>query len=74
MSMLQEILRHKKEELNQKKNNLPLREIKARLKDTPPAKHFQKAIKRDTGEPIKLIAEIKRICKGYPTGSELASI
>ena len=60
MSMLQEILRHKKEELNQKKNNLPLREIKARLKDTPPAKHFQKAIKRDTGEPIKLIAEIKK--------------
>jgi indole-3-glycerol phosphate synthase len=60
MSILQEILRYKKEELKQKKNNLPLKEIKARLKDTPPPKDFQTAIKRDTGEQVKLIAEIKK--------------
>ena len=60
MSILQEILIHKKEELRLKKNSLPLKEIKARLKDTPPPKNFRTALKRDTGEPIKLVAEIKK--------------
>jgi indole-3-glycerol phosphate synthase len=60
MSILQEILIHKKEELKQKKNSLPLKEIKARLKDTPPAKNLRTALKRDTGGPIKLVAEIKK--------------
>ncbi len=60
MSILQEILIHKKEELKQKKNSLPLKELKARLKDIPPAKNLRTALKRDTGGPIKLVAEIKK--------------
>ncbi len=60
MSILQEILKHKKEELAQTKSSLPLKEVKARLKDIPPAKSFKSAIKREQNKPIKLIAEIKK--------------
>jgi indole-3-glycerol phosphate synthase len=60
MSILQEILRHKKEELKQKKTATPLKEIKARLKDISTIKHFRAAIKRAQNKPIKLIAEVKK--------------
>ncbi len=60
MSILQEILRYKKEELKQRKSADPLKEIKARLKDSATTKNFKAAIKRKQREPIKLIAEIKK--------------
>lgn len=60
MSILQEILKHKKEELKQKKNALSLKEIKVRLKDVPSTKHFKTAIKRKQTKPVKMIAEIKK--------------
>lgn len=60
MSILQEILRHKGEWLKQRKSDIPLKEIKARLKDILPTKYFKAAIKRKQKEPIKLIAEIKK--------------
>lgn len=62
MSVLEEILRHKKERLRQAKNSLPPVELKARLKDIPYliAANFKTAVKRGKGTPIKLIAEIKK--------------
>lgn len=67
MSILQEILRHKREELKQQKGRFSIAELKARIKDAPPAKNFKVSIKRGTKEPttkwsipIKLIAEIKK--------------
>jgi len=60
MSILQEILRHKKEELKQRKSAISLEEIKARLGDILPTKDFRAAIKREKNQAIKLIAEIKK--------------
>jgi len=60
MSILQEIIKNKKEELHETKSTLPLREIKAMLKDISPSKPFKSAIKREQNKPIKLIAEIKK--------------
>jgi indole-3-glycerol phosphate synthase len=60
MSILQEILKYKKEELKQRKSIISLKEIKTRLKDIPPTKDFKTAIKREKNQTIKLIAEIKR--------------
>lgn len=80
MGILQEILRHKKEELKQKKTAISLKEIKARLKDISTTKHFRAAIKRTQDKPIKLIAEVKRasplegLIKADFNLSEIASI
>lgn len=60
MSILQEIIKNKKAKLHEIKSTLPLREIKAGLKDILPVKPFKAIIKRELNKPIKLIAEIKR--------------
>lgn len=60
MSILQEILRYKREELKQRKNLTPLNELKAKLKDIETVRPFKRAIKREQNEPIKLIAELKK--------------
>jgi len=60
MSILQEILRYKKEELKQRKSAVSLKEIKARLKDISATKDFKAVIKREKNQTVKLIAEIKK--------------
>lgn len=60
MSILQEILRHKKEELKETKRLIPLHELKERIKDIEAVRPFRIAIKRKQNEPIKLIAELKK--------------
>ncbi len=60
MSVLEEILRHKKEDLKKVKSILPLGELKARIKDAPEPFSFKSAIKRGKGGRIRLIAEIKK--------------
>lgn len=55
MSILEDIVRYKKQEL--KRAGVPLRELKARVKNAPPTRPFLKAFGPDD---ISLIAEIKR--------------
>jgi indole-3-glycerol phosphate synthase len=65
MSILNDILKNKKEELQAVKTSMPLAELKARTKDVPPPKAFRAAIQREPDGPVKLIAEIK---KASPSG------
>lgn len=60
MTILQEILRHKREELKQRRSLIPLYELKVRVKDIEAARPFKTAIKRNQNGPIKLIAELKK--------------
>ncbi|KPK02277.1 MAG: hypothetical protein AMK71_02790 [Nitrospira bacterium SG8_35_4] len=59
MSILNEIVRNKKSELDSVKRTVPLSELKARLKDLDPARSFKNAIARKNG-PVRLIAELKK--------------
>lgn len=58
--ILDEILRRKRERLKESKLKAPLNDIRERIKDLPTTTGFKEAIKRGRGEPIKLIAEIKK--------------
>jgi len=60
MSVLAEILRKKRERLAEAKARRPLAELKAAVRDMPPALDFALAIKKAPGAPIRLIAELKR--------------
>ncbi len=60
MGILDEIVSKKKERLRDSKSRSPLKEIKARIGDVENPRDFKNAIKRSTGERIKLIAEIKK--------------
>lgn len=60
MSVLEEILRHKEEELKRAKGILPLPELKASVRDAAPVLSFRQAIKRRQDSGINLIAEIKK--------------
>jgi indole-3-glycerol phosphate synthase len=60
MDILTEILRHKRNEIKHKRNSLYFKEIKSRVKDLPPTKPLKTAIRRTQGQPLKLIAEIKK--------------
>lgn len=55
--ILDEIVAHKRQEVNQRKTHLPLREIQERLEKTPRPKDFRAALRM---EGISIIAEIKR--------------
>ncbi len=60
---LDEIIKHKKEELKEAKKKVPLIELRKRLNDLPPTKGFKKAFLSSTidNEPMtRIIAEIKR--------------
>jgi indole-3-glycerol phosphate synthase len=59
MSILNEIVRNKKNELDSVKRTVPLSELKARLRDMDPARSFKNAIARKNG-PVRLIAELKK--------------
>jgi indole-3-glycerol phosphate synthase len=59
--MLNEIVRSKQKEVADRKATVPLRELRARLRDVPPPRDFHLAIdRRSSGGGIKLIAEVKR--------------
>jgi indole-3-glycerol phosphate synthase len=59
MSILHEIVRNKRNELESVKRAVPLTELKARLADIGPSRSFKNAITRDKG-PVRLIAELKK--------------
>jgi indole-3-glycerol phosphate synthase len=58
VSILDQIVSTKRQEIEQAKSHLPLRELRAALRDAPPVRDFFEAL-RD-GTSIRLIAEIKR--------------
>jgi indole-3-glycerol phosphate synthase len=60
MNILNEILRHKKEELKSIKSSISLSDLKAKVKDIEPPVSFKSAIKREQNTPLKLIAELKK--------------
>ncbi|MBI5676175.1 MAG: indole-3-glycerol phosphate synthase TrpC [Nitrospirae bacterium] len=60
MSILQEILKYKKEELKTTKTRVPLSELKAQASDAGVVRSFQNAIRREGNSAIKLIAEVKK--------------
>lgn len=60
MSILQEILKYKKEELKSTKTRVPLSELKAQASDAGTARSFKDAIRREGNSAIKLIAEVKK--------------
>ncbi|MCL5023891.1 MAG: indole-3-glycerol phosphate synthase TrpC [Nitrospirae bacterium] len=59
MSILDGIVEKKRERLGHQKSRVPLRELKARTRDSEKTRDFISAITRDGGR-IRLIAEIKR--------------
>ena len=60
MNILQEILKHKKEELQTVKADIPLSELKSKIEDMGSVRSFKDAIKREQGEHVRLIAELKK--------------
>jgi len=60
MSILNQIIEHKKEELESVMRKVSLSELKSRIVDMDGTKSFMKALKRDKGGPIRLIAELKK--------------
>ncbi len=62
--ILDEIVKRKREKLKEVKIEIPLSDIKEKVKDLSETRDFKKAIKRKKGEALKLIAEIK---KGSPS-------
>lgn len=59
MSILKEILKKKKERLDEAKRRTSFAELKSRLCEIKPPRNFESAIKRQ-GSKIKLIAELKK--------------
>ncbi len=60
MSILNEIVTYKQDELKTTKSNVSLSELKERVIDAAPVKSFKEAIQRKEGESVKLIAELKK--------------
>jgi indole-3-glycerol phosphate synthase len=60
MSILRKILEAKREELEERKREIPLSVLQTRLAEAPETRPFAAALKRKTGEPIRLIAELKK--------------
>jgi len=60
MSILFEILKNKKDELQTVKSATPLTELKARARDASAPKPFRAAVQREPGGSVRLIAEIKK--------------
>ncbi len=60
MSILNQIIEHKREELEATMRALPEAELKARIADMKGTKSFMSAVRRDMNGSIKLIAELKK--------------
>ncbi|RJQ19751.1 MAG: indole-3-glycerol phosphate synthase TrpC [Nitrospiraceae bacterium] len=60
MSILNEILKYRKEDVKAAKSAVPLHDLKVRVKDAAPPVSFRAAIKRELDSPVRLIAELKK--------------
>ncbi len=60
MSILERIIAVKREEIAQRRKLLPLSQLQERLGDAPPVRPFADALQRADGEPVRLIAELKK--------------
>ncbi len=60
MGILDEIVTKKKKCLNYAKSHTSLKDLKSKIPDTEMPRDFMRAVKRKSGEKIKLIAEIKK--------------
>lgn len=60
MSVLQEIVSNKKQELRQRKGIIPLDEVKARARDSKGVRPFSEVLRRSSSESLRLIAELKK--------------
>src|SRR3989304_1591884 len=58
--LLAKIVERKREDLAKVKANLPLRDLKSRLRDMEPARDFYEAISGRGKRRVNLIAEIKK--------------
>lgn len=59
MNRLQQILAHKREEVERAKASAPLDEVRRKARDAPPVRPFREALAAGP-EPVSLIAEVKR--------------
>lgn len=60
MSVLQEIVQNKKQELRQRKGSVPLDEVKTRARDSEAVRPFREVLRRKNRGPLRLIAELKK--------------
>lgn len=60
MSILRKILEMKKKEVEERKRKVPLSILQLQLSEATEVRPFAPALKRQSGEPIKLIAELKK--------------
>ena len=60
MSVLQEIVAHKREEVRAQRAGRPLAELRAACRGLPPARDFTAALRPNAGARVRLIAEVKR--------------
>ncbi len=60
MSILQEIVRNRREQIKEQKSRTPLKELKGMADDAPPVRDFLQAIRRPPGQRIRFIAELKK--------------
>lgn len=57
--ILDEIIAHKRTEVEARRQRISQHELEARLRDLPPVRDFRSALKRKAGESTRLLAEIK---------------
>ena len=60
MNFLKEIISEKRIEIERAKRKLPLVELRRSVQHVYPKNNFMNAVRRREGEPLKIIAEIKR--------------
>src|SRR5450759_3366920 len=60
MSILDQIVQTKHEEVAQRSAHTPLAELKRRVLDLPKCRNFYRAVTTPTQKPVNLIAEIKK--------------
>ncbi|MFH1743755.1 MAG: indole-3-glycerol phosphate synthase TrpC [bacterium] len=58
-SILDEIVAHKKQNVDERALALPLNKVQSMLKSASPVRDFLKALRRTSGEPVRVLAEIK---------------
>ncbi|MFQ5532513.1 MAG: indole-3-glycerol phosphate synthase TrpC [Candidatus Methylomirabilales bacterium] len=59
--ILERIVQSKREEVAARKTTVPVQDLKARIRDLPPARDFQPALdRRSSGGRIRVVAEVKR--------------
>lgn len=70
MTILERILRTKREEVERAKRSRPLAEVQRRARDAAPPRDFAAAVSRGPAQPMRVIAEIKRMS---PSAGEIVA-